>query len=107
MIKNLKIGTRLAGAFGIILILIVALIVIGTVKMGDIQNNLERTVKVNIVRMEGANQMADSVREISIAIRNTLLEKSAEKKQEQKKRIEELRAECLFLKVLGSYPTSK
>ncbi len=91
-LKNLKIGMRLGSGFGLVLVLMVALIVVSITNIGTIQHNTDRIVKVNNVRLELANDMSTVVGEVSIALRNMLLVKDTEKRQEQKKRIEEGRA---------------
>jgi len=87
MLKNLKVGMRLAVGFGALTVLMVALILVGLNSMGQIQSGLDRIVKVNNVRAMLAKDMSEILREESIALRNALLVDEIEKKQEQKKRI--------------------
>ncbi|MGO9377140.1 MAG: methyl-accepting chemotaxis protein [Dissulfurispiraceae bacterium] len=87
MLKNLKIGLRLAVGFSAVIAFMIVAIIVGISSMGHIQEHLDRIVKVNNVRAVLAGEMSDSVREISIALRNALLVKGDYKKQEQKKRI--------------------
>ncbi|HAM53441.1 MAG TPA: methyl-accepting chemotaxis protein [Nitrospiraceae bacterium] len=89
MIRNMKIGKRLALGFMTVLVLMAIMIVVSLKNMASIQEHLDRIVKVNNVRAEFANTMAANVREISINLRNAILEKNAAKKQEMKSRIEE------------------
>jgi methyl-accepting chemotaxis protein len=91
-LNNMKIGKRLGLGFGVILILMVALIWVAVSDMQKIQDNLERIVKVNNVRIGLANDMYKNVSEVSIAQRNILLESSTERKQEMVKRIADNRA---------------
>jgi len=91
MLKNMKIGNRLGMTFGVVLLLMVALVWIGISNMQQIQEKLDRIVKINNVRIELAADMRANVAEVSIALRNMLLETSAEKKQEMVKRIGEIR----------------
>ena len=81
-------------------------IIVGIGSMGNIQQNIDRIVKVNNVRAVLAGEMGDNVREVSIALRNALLVKENEKKQEQKKRITEDRAkyDAAFTKILELTP---
>jgi methyl-accepting chemotaxis protein len=85
--NDMKIGKRLGFGFGLVLLLLVAIIWISVSDMKNIQDHLERIVKVNNVRIDLANSMYKNATEISIAMRNILLESSAEKKQEMVKRI--------------------
>jgi len=89
MLKNLKIGLRLAVGFSAVIIFMIVAISVGILSMGNIQQNLDRIVRVNNVRAALAGDMSDSVREISIALRNALLVKENDKRQEQQKRITE------------------
>lgn len=91
MLKNMKIGMRLGLGFGVVLALMVALIFVAIYNMAHIQANVERIVKINNVRSSLSNDMADDTREVSIALRNMLLMKDPGKREEQKKRIDELR----------------
>lgn len=59
MFANMKIGKRLALGFGLLLVIIIALIWQGVHSMNGIQQNLERIVKVNNVRTELANDCND------------------------------------------------
>ena len=57
-------------------------ITVGINTMGHIRQNLDRIVKVNNVHATMASNMGDSVRQISIALRNALLVKKNDKKRE-------------------------
>lgn len=92
MFKNLKVGVRLALGFGIMVIFMVVLAGVSLKSLSNIQGNLNRIVTVNNKRAIHANDIASMVREVSVSLRNMLLEKSLEKRLEQKQRIEEYRA---------------
>jgi len=89
--KNTKIGPRLAVGFGLVLVLTTSMTLLGIYNIGRIQDNLERIVTVNNVRMQLANDMSDSVREVIISLESMLLEKGAEKKQGLMKKIQKER----------------
>src|SRR5574340_125995 len=91
MIKNMKIGARLGAGFAILLVIIAGLIWIGIANMQHIQEKLERIVKVNNVRISLANHMSEQVLEVSVQLRNMLLDKNPGKKQEVVKVINEAR----------------
>ena len=91
MLKNMKIGNRLGLTFGVVLLLMVALVWISISNMQKIQDKLERIVKINNVRIELAEDMKSNTSEVSIDLRNILLESSVDKKQEMVKRIGESR----------------
>ncbi|MBW4056584.1 MAG: HAMP domain-containing protein [Proteobacteria bacterium] len=90
--NNMKIGKRLGVGFGFVLVLMMALIWIAITDMQKIQDKLERIVTINNVRIEMSNNMYKATSEVSIALRNILLESNAEKKQDMVKRIGENRS---------------
>jgi methyl-accepting chemotaxis protein len=91
MFKNMKIAMRLGMANGVLLLILAGLIWISIANMGKIQANLERIVTVNNERIELANDMNDSLMEISINLRNVLIDNKAEKRLEYAKRITDWR----------------
>ena len=86
-LKNMKIGKRLGLSFGIILVFMVVLVVLGIRSMANIQEHMDKIVKLNNVRSEAANQMGEAIREVSISLRNVLLVKESSKREEQVSRI--------------------
>ena len=93
MFKHMKIGVRLGFGFAVLLVFMVLLAVLALDKMNVIQSKLDRIVKVNNVRISLANDMADNVQELSISLRNILLEKEMEKRRDNKERIAGSRAQ--------------
>lgn len=87
VVKNLKVGIRLGLGFGAVSVLMIALFFIGINSMGQIQDHLERIVKINNTRMEYSTDISNRVREISISLRNILLVTDFEKRQAQIKAI--------------------
>ncbi|MDA8242256.1 MAG: methyl-accepting chemotaxis protein [Nitrospiraceae bacterium] len=87
----MKIGVRLGTSFGLILVLMVAVISVGITKLADMHDKIDRIVKVNTVRMERAAEMGDQVREVSIALRNILLQNTSENDRQEKGTIEAAR----------------
>jgi methyl-accepting chemotaxis protein len=92
MFKNMKIAMRLALANGVLLLILAGLIWISIANLAKIQANLERIVMVNNVRIEQSNEMSTSISEISINLRNILLDPAVDKRQEYVKRIADFRA---------------
>lgn len=92
MLKNMKIGKRLTLSFSLMVVFMVALIWVSIQSMAGINENLNRIVTVNNVRLSHSVHMAEVTREVSIALRNMLLEKESGKVQEMQKRIGENRA---------------
>jgi methyl-accepting chemotaxis protein len=91
MFKNMKIAMRLGLGNGVLLLLLAGLIWVSISNMAKIQANLERIVTVNNVRIEEGNTMKDCVAEVSINLRNILIDTKAEKRQEYVKRIADWR----------------
>ncbi|MHB8907579.1 MAG: methyl-accepting chemotaxis protein [Syntrophales bacterium] len=86
MLKNMKIGARLGLAFGVLLVLMVVSVSIGLLKLSTMHDKLDLIVKVNTARLELVADMGVEVREVSISLRNMLLEPNEEviKKEKQK-----------------------
>ncbi len=92
MFKNMKIGMRLGLGFGLVFVLMIVLIILGIQKMGEIQNKLDRIVKVNNLRVNLANQMLDEVHIVSRVVRTVALLDDMDRKQGEKKKIDDSRA---------------
>ena len=92
MFKNMKIGMRLGLGFGLVFILMIVMIFMGIQKMGEIQYKLDRIVKVNNLRVNLANQMLDEVHIVSRVIRTVALLDDVNKKNAERKKIDESRA---------------
>jgi len=92
MLKNMRIAMRLGSANGILLLIIAGLIWISLSSMAGIEENVERIVTINNVRIEQANEMNDAVTGISIHLRNLLLDSNMEKRQGYLKQVNEYRA---------------
>jgi methyl-accepting chemotaxis protein len=91
MFKNMKIAMRLGLANGVLLAFMAGLIWVSTANMAKIQGNLDRIVKVNNVRIELGNEMNTCISEVSINLRNILIDTKLEKRQEYVKRISDWR----------------
>jgi len=91
MFKNMKIGVRLALSFGIMLILIIVLITVGINSITKLHRNLNKIVNIENARTELANNMIDKVRQVSITLRELLLDKDKNLLNEHKESIENSR----------------
>ena len=76
MLRNMKIGTRLGVGFSFMFALMVGLAFFAVNSMKRIEDNIERIVKVNNFQQQLANEMANTVREDAIAVRNSFLQKN-------------------------------
>ena len=91
MLKNMKIGKRMALGFGVLLLIMVVLIWDSISSMKGIQKNLERIVKVNNVRVDLANDVNNNLNQIFINIRNIIINSDKEKQKEYQQRIGKFR----------------
>ncbi len=95
MFNSMKVGSRLALGFSLLLVFMVAIIVIGIAAIKKVNAELETIVQVQNVRTQLANDMIDKARETAIAVRNILLIKfkseSSESIQEHRDHIAILR----------------
>lgn len=86
-IKNLKIGIRLGGAFGLVLLMLVAVAVLGMTRMSAIQSSMEVIAKANNVEASMATAMRASVADRMIALRNIVLLEEAGSMSEEVDRV--------------------
>jgi methyl-accepting chemotaxis protein len=93
MFANMKIGKRMTLGFGVLLLFMMALIWEGVHSMAGIEDNLERIVKVNNVRIDLCNDVYKDIDQISINIRNIIINNNPEKQKEYQQRIEKYREE--------------
>lgn len=73
MLKNVKIGLRMGISFGVILIFMICLILIGLNAMSVINKQMETIVKIENVRGDLCHGMIDNARETSINLRNLFI----------------------------------
>ncbi len=85
-LNDIKIGSKLAWGFGILLAIMAVLIVVAIVNLRAIHGDLDRIVNVNNARQALASEMAGIVREDAIAVRNGFLQR--ERVQEMIKRMD-------------------
>jgi methyl-accepting chemotaxis protein len=92
-LANMKIGKRLGFGFGLLVLLMAVLIWIGVRGMSHINDDLERIVKVNMVRIDSINDMNMEIANIGINIRNTIITDDPAKMKEYGERIAKFREE--------------
>jgi len=88
---NVKIGKRMMLGFGILVVLMVVIIAQAVSGLKVCHKHLERIVKVNSSRMVLANQAYADVNEVSINLRNMLLESNTAKRSEYVERMKKSR----------------
>lgn len=93
MFANMKIGKRMAVGFGLLLVLMSVLIWLGIRGMSEINKDLERIVKINMVRIDMVSDMNKNLSDIGINVRNIIINNNPEKRQEYNQRITKFREE--------------
>ena len=87
-IDNLKIGSRLLAAFGIVLSMLVVIAAVGVSRMGAMQEAMVDITKGNDVESNLASEMRLSVDDRMIALRNIVLLNAAAEMQQQVERVD-------------------
>jgi len=90
-LNNVKIGKRMMLGFGTLVVLMAVIIVLAISSMKNTHTSLKRIVKVNSARMVLSNQAYGDVNEVSINLRNMLLESNAAKRPELVERMKKSR----------------
>jgi methyl-accepting chemotaxis protein len=103
--KNLKVGTRLA--IGYALVLCLMLVIVGTafLKMRDMNDRLRNITEVNNVQIMLIATMQDSVTDRMIALRNLILFSTAEQRRPEVERLTKQNAayDEAFAKLLNTF----
>lgn len=73
MLKNMKVGTKLALSFSIMIMVILVLSIYSIIEQGNVKEKVDRIVKVNNERSKWANIWMDNIREATIIIRTMFL----------------------------------
>ena len=79
MFRDMKVGQRLMLAFAAVLVLLVAVIGVGLIRMAAIRANLHSITEENIVAMRHSAAMSAEAAQVSTSIRDALLMKDDEK----------------------------
>ncbi|MBT0662671.1 MCP four helix bundle domain-containing protein, partial [Geobacter pelophilus] len=93
MFKNMNLSKRLGLGFGVLLVLMVALIWVGVSGMAKIEDSIERIVTINMVRIDMVNDLSRDIGNIGINVRNMIVNDNPEKKKEYSERIAKFREE--------------
>ncbi|MFH1148710.1 MAG: methyl-accepting chemotaxis protein [Pseudomonadota bacterium] len=88
-VKDMKIGSRLGMAFGLLVMFMIVLVVVGIVCIGSFEQKLERIVEVNNVRTGLANDMLDATHIVSRVVRTIALLDDSSAKTKEKNKIDE------------------
>ncbi|MGD0281401.1 MAG: methyl-accepting chemotaxis protein [Dissulfurispiraceae bacterium] len=80
ILKDVKIGTRLAAGFAILLALMIVIMFVGLTNMHNIRDNMDHIVKINNESLIASNQVGGALREIGISLRSMFLAKDEDEK---------------------------
>ncbi|HCY62873.1 MAG TPA: methyl-accepting chemotaxis protein [Oxalobacteraceae bacterium] len=86
-IDNLKIGVRLGLGFGLVLVLMIGLALVGLSRMAMIERSLDGIVNNNNLQIKSITEMRQAVMSIGLATRNMALTTDAEQKEKESDRI--------------------
>ncbi len=88
MFKNLKIGVRLGLGFGLVVLLMIVLGIVGIVRVAELNDNIKMLVDDLYPKTVIANKIIDGVNEDARSVRNIILLDSAEERNTQKARLD-------------------
>lgn len=92
MFKNMRIASKLALGFGLLLVLLGVIAYTGITRMANVQANFDEVVNANNVQVSLANDMRDQINDIARAVRNVMLTEDQEEMRKQVDRIRDARA---------------
>jgi methyl-accepting chemotaxis protein len=79
MFSEMKVSTRLALAFGLVLVLLVSVVGLGISRMARVNEGLRAITEENNVEMTHANSMRAAAFQTSVSLRNMMLMSEADK----------------------------
>ena len=92
---SLKVGSRLAVGFGVILASLLIVGVIGLSRMSLLQGNLDQIVKSDYAKVTLVNTMRDAVRYQAVALRDVVMQEDLSFKKKELKLMKEARKNYL------------
>ena len=91
MFKNLKIGVRLGIGFGLVIVLLIVTAVIGSLRIGQLNSEIDLMVNDRFPKTVVANEIVDQINITARAIRNAMLVKTEEEANRELSRLAEAR----------------
>ncbi len=95
--NNMKIATRLGLGFGLVLVFLIAITLMGIYRMASMQTNMHKITRVNNVQAKLITAMRLTVYERAIALRNLALVREEDLMQPQADRVAEQAAKYVEL----------
>ena len=77
MFSNMKIGTRLASGFAVVVALMVLIAALAITRMASLDEGIKLMVEDRYPKTVQANDIIDSINTIARAMRNTLLDRKS------------------------------
>ncbi|PQO98524.1 methyl-accepting chemotaxis protein [Massilia phosphatilytica] len=91
MFRNLKVSARLALGFGVVSLLLAAVILMGIRSLASVSANVEELINDKYPKVVLSNDMIGNIHEIAIAMRNIVLTDNAEATKRELAQIDESR----------------
>ncbi len=91
MFANMKIGVRLGLGFGILVLLMIGISMVGVTRLGSINDAIADIVSDKWVKVQQVQKITDGSNEIAIALRNLFLTNDSADRKEQVERVQEAR----------------
>ncbi|MFC4314994.1 methyl-accepting chemotaxis protein [Steroidobacter flavus] len=88
MFNDMKVGTRLAIAFGVVLILLVGVVLIGVSRMANINESLRAITQENVAQMTHAQEIRAASYGVSSSTRNLFILTDTEEKKAEYAKLE-------------------
>lgn len=90
-LASLKVGTRLGVGFGLLLLFVTVLAMVGLNRLAFLQKNIDDIVNQNFVKIELVNAMRDAIRYQAVALRDVVLQEDLGFKKKELKQMREAR----------------
>jgi methyl-accepting chemotaxis protein len=90
-LASMKVGTRLGAGFGLLLLFVTLIALLGINRMAFLQENIDRIVHLDFVKIELASAMRDAVRYQAVALRDVVLQEDLAFKKKELKLMREAR----------------
>src|ERR1019366_4406310 len=92
-VENLKVGTRLGLGFGVVILLLIVILAVGSENMATMNSETQLIVSDRYVKVELANKVIKSTLDIARLMRNLVLVSAPEKQQLYRHEIDKNRAD--------------
>ncbi|QWR76322.1 methyl-accepting chemotaxis protein [Candidatus Magnetomonas plexicatena] len=91
MLQNMKTGTRLGLAFGIVVVLLLVIAIVGISRLADLNDEMSNIVKVEYPKVAYCNDLLASINQIARSMRNMLILENKELIQKELDKVQDTR----------------